>query len=73
LRVDAPHLSGFDPVALADRGLSFQRAMASLGVIGTKGVGGRDAFLVFASPKESLELLLDSNCRILGSPSLGGA
>jgi CDP-diacylglycerol pyrophosphatase len=66
-RVDAPDLSRFDPAVLADRGLPFQRARASLGVIGTKGAGGRDSLVVFASPTESLEIILDSNCRILGS------
>lgn len=67
MRVDAPDLSRFDPVSLADRGLPFQRSVASLGVIGMKGADGRDAFVVLASPTESLEFLLDSNCRILGA------
>lgn len=67
MRVDAPDPSRFDPVSLADRGLPFPRSVASLGVIGMKDGKGRDSFLVLTSPTESLEFLLDSNCRILGA------
>jgi CDP-diacylglycerol pyrophosphatase len=73
LRVDAADLSRFDPVSLADRGLPFRRETASLGVMGTKAPNGRPAFVVFASPTDSLELILDSSCGVLKSQSASGA